>query len=172
MFSDVWFWMTVVFALLLALALFLHFRNPYPLIQIPELPHHLYFLPEKERRAIADICTRLGHKLYGVFGIGGADQLLFQNGTTVLALRNMAAQNTLPMLALPVTGDVKDAVEATARWLRLGEIRFEQSVVPGSGDLITRFVLSDFGFGIALKPTGREMQKHFGLPKFIRWQWQ
>ena len=166
---DLWFWATIMLLVLLLVALRLHFKNPYPLIQIPELPHHLYFVPDEARRALATICHSLGHEPYGIFEVAGANQLLLRNGTTILGRKDVEAGHILPTLALPVLrGNGADALYMVASILNRGGIRFIRSTVPQSGDNITRFTLTDYGFVLAIKPRGREMQRLFGFPKFKR----
>ena len=168
-YADVWFWVSFGLFALLTVVLWLHFRNPYPLIQIPELPHHLYFMSDAVRATIYYICRDAGHSGYGIFQAANTDQLLLQNGTTILALKDKTVGNVLPVLAVPVIrGTLKGAIDTAESLLQFNNIQFEKSVVPGSGGHITRFMLPEFGFGIALKPPGKTMQKYFGLPRFSR----
>lgn len=166
MFSDPWFYAAVVFALLFLVLAIFHFKNPMPLIQMPELPHHLYFVPPKERDVLVRILAEAGHEPFGQFK-QGVDQVLLQNGTTVIAGRE--SDSPAAALVIPVKGkkSLESVKNSAARLLALAGIEALQEAIPGTGGLITRFhVDGQLGFDIAFRPPGRVMGKTLGFPKF------
>jgi hypothetical protein len=165
MFADLWFWTTALFAILFVLLAVFHFRNPMPLIQMPELPHHIYFTGHARRTLLADILEYAGHPVFGRF-VQGADQVLLRNGTTVLGIREH--DNPAAALVIPVKGEsVEEVVETAKTWLETGGIKAYPQPVPDTEGLIIRMhVERQLGFDIAFRPAGRIMGKKLGFPEF------
>jgi hypothetical protein len=166
--SDPWFWSTVLFAVLFAGLAIGHFRNPFPLITIPELPHHIYFTDEPIRHVLLDILTDAGHPAYGRF-IAGADQILLHNGTTVLGLKG---PNDPPAaLVIPVKGrlDRDRVIDKAVAAFTAANIRTTVISVPNTCDLLLRLSLENtLGFDLVFRPPGKTMMMKLGFPKFVK----
>jgi hypothetical protein len=166
-FQNPFFYSTVLLALVLVGLLYWHFKKPFPLITIPELPHHLYFVEdEKVRDALLDILLGAGHPVHGEFNFG-VRQVLLKNGTTVVALRK--TDEAPACLSIPVIKPIEtDDILTIAKTAFEGLGKTVQVVaVAGTHGLIHRVIVEDLGFELVLHPPGREMMKIVGgMPKF------
>lgn len=139
-----------------------------PLIQIPELPHHIYFLKDgAERFALTETLALAGHHAFGRFKFG-ADQVLMRNGTTVCALKS-GDDDPATCLSIPVISNesVENVVQLALHEFRIVGYKPEAVVAAGTMGLITRIKIPGLGFELAIHPNGRQMSKRMGgLPKF------
>lgn len=150
-------------ATLVAIGLWvLHFRNPYPLIQIPDRGHRLFALPDKRTHdLLLEVLWMAGAPAYGTF-FAGVNQTLMMDGFTVLAYGEGIHQ---PAISIPVENPWKSAAAAQDF---LSDQGVHTSLMYPSEELGDKLVLLrlPFGWDIVFRLNGKDMPPPQWIAKF------
>lgn len=145
-------WAVTATAIAAALGI-LHFANPYPLVQVPDRGHRLYFVPENQRETVLAVLALAGVSPFGTFN-AGVKQTLMRDGFTVLASGPVSAKAAL---SLPVD-DPRATAEQAHVILETNGVRsaVEQPDPQLAGKLVVVHML-DIGWDLAFRLPGYEM---------------
>lgn len=147
-------WAVIATAATIALGI-LHFANPYPLIQVPDRGHRLYFVPASERATAVKLLAHFSDlKPFGTF-TAGVRQTLFSDGVTVVA----TAMDTSRAGISTVTAKPSEQAEKARIFLRS---RGVDAIIwnPPERELEGKLVvlkIPSFGWDLAFRIPGQQM---------------
>ena len=147
-------WAVVATVAFVALAV-LHFRNPYPLIQIPDHGHRLFVAPAGQHETAVELLRRSGMEPYGTFN-AGVCQTLFRDGFTVIA---SGADMQKAAISIPVNNPEATA-QSMRHWLAGRNIAATVFHPPVDKELKGKLAvlqIPSFGWEVAYRLTGRKM---------------
>lgn len=146
-------WAVLATAVAAALGV-LHFANPYPLVQIPDNGHRLYFVPAQHRDAAIALLKLSGMDPFGTY-TAGVRQTLFDDGVTVIATATDAQRAGISR----VTHEPRGMAQIAKNMLH--DAGIESTIrIPPEPELRDKLVvlkIPAFGWDIAYRVPGHKM---------------